>query len=91
MRRLPRRAWVLAALSVLLNGPPVASADTITCQTCISLYACDNDIGRCVADCQERYRDQPFSLEICSNDCNRTLDLCVDQANLECARIKKCP
>jgi len=82
---------LIACALVFWSDPPVASADTVSCEECIRVYACDTDAGRCILDCQRLYPDAPFSLQNCIDSCNRTVDLCVDQAQLECFRVKQCP
>jgi hypothetical protein len=82
---------LIASALVFWSSPPVASADTVSCESCIRLYSCDTDAGSCILDCQGLYRDAPFSLQNCIDGCNRTVDVCVDQAQLECFRVKKCP
>ncbi len=86
---------IAGALLLWMSGAHPASAQTTTdhfrCEHCLQRFGCDTDATRCITDCRGRYPDAPVSLDLCVNGCNQTVDICLDQAQMECGRLRECP
>src|SRR5262245_27753602 len=67
-----------------------------SCNNCLSTYPCEDDVRRCLVNCQTRFADPNGTdpagfIDSCNTDCNRQFSICSQISQESCLQRHACP